>query len=147
MSQAPAVEILLVDDNSADVRLTHEALKESKVQSRLSVVCDGVEAMAFLRHEEPYQDAPRPDLILLDLNMPRKDGREVLVEVKTDPDLRGIPIVVLTTSSAEDDVSLAYCHLANSFVTKPVDFEKCAATLNDIVRFWTTVVRLPRQRP
>jgi len=141
--QLNAVEILLVEDNPGDVRLTIEALKEAKVHNRLSVVSDGVEALAFLRNEGPYADAPRPDLILLDLNLPRKDGREVLAEVKSDPDLKLIPVVVLTTSRAEKDLFQAYESHANCYITKPVDFQQFLTVIKSIEDFWLSIVKLP----
>ncbi len=138
-----AIEILLVEDSAADVRLTIEALKEAKVANRLNVVDDGVKAMDFLHQQNGYTDAPRPDLILLDLNLPRKDGREVLAEIKADPALRRIPIVVLTTSSAHDDILKAYELHANCYITKPVDFRQFMVVVKAIEDFWLTIVRLP----
>ena len=138
------IEILLVEDNPGDVRLTREALRDGKVYNRLHVVQDGVEAMKFLRRESPYEEAPRPDVILLDLNLPRKNGREVLAEVKSDPDLMRIPVVVLTTSDDERDVLHAYEYHANCYITKPVDLEQFLGVVRSIEDFWLTVVRLPR---
>ncbi len=137
------IEILLVEDNPGDVRLTEEALKEGKVINRLSVVGDGVEAMAYLRKEGGYAEAVTPDLILLDLNLPRKDGREVLRDVKSDPALRKIPIVVLTTSKDERDILKSYDLHANCYITKPVDFEQFITVVRAIEDFWLTVVKLP----
>lgn len=137
------IEILLVEDSAADVRLTIEALKEAKVANRLTVVDDGVKAMEYLRQKGVYADALRPDLILLDLNLPRKDGREVLAEVKSDPALRQIPVVVLTTSRAEEDVLQAYDLHCNCYISKPVDFEQFMKVIRTIEDFWLTVVRLP----
>jgi chemotaxis family two-component system response regulator Rcp1 len=137
------IEILLVEDNPGDVRLTKEALKEGKVYSNLHTVKDGVEAMEFLRREGKYKDAPRPDIILLDLNLPRKDGREVLEEIKSDELLKRIPVVVLTTSKAEEDVLRTYNLHANCYVTKPVDLEKFMVVVKSIDVFWLTVVTLP----
>jgi two-component system, chemotaxis family, response regulator Rcp1 len=137
------VEILLVEDNPGDERLTREALKEGKVYSNLHWVKDGVEAMAFLRKEGRYAGVPRPDIVLLDLNLPRKDGREVLQEVKTDDDLKRIPVVVLTTSKAEEDVLRTYNLHANCYVTKPVDLEKFIVVVKSIDVFWLTIVTLP----
>jgi two-component system, chemotaxis family, response regulator Rcp1 len=137
------VEILLVEDNPGDVRLTREALKEAKVRNSLSVAGDGVEAMAFLRREGSYATAPRPDIVLLDLNLPKKDGREVLAEVKADPDLRRIPVVILTTSKAEEDILKTYDLHANCFVTKPVDFDQFIRVIQSIEGFWLTIVQLP----
>ncbi|HEX9397647.1 MAG TPA: response regulator [Burkholderiales bacterium] len=137
------VEILLVEDNPGDERLTREALKEGKVYSNLYWMKDGVEAMEFLRRQGKHRDAPRPDIILLDLNLPKKDGREVLEEIKTDDDLKRIPVVVLTTSKAEEDVLRTYNLHANCYVTKPVDLEKFIVVVKSIDRFWLTVVTLP----
>ena len=140
---AAAVEILLVEDNPGDVRLTKEALKEGKVYSNLHTVKDGVEAMEFLRRKGKYKEVPRPDIILLDLNLPKKDGREVLEEIKTDDDLKRIPVVVLTTSKAEEDVLRTYNLHANCYVTKPVDLEQFIVVVKSIDMFWLTVVTLP----
>ena len=137
-------EILLVEDNPGDVELTREALLESKVHMRLSVVADGVEALAFLHREGKYADAPRPELILLDLNLPKKDGRTVLGEIKQDPALRHIPVVILTSSQAEQDIVRAYDLHANCYVTKPVDLEQFMTIVQSIEQFWLTVVKLPR---
>jgi len=138
------VEVLLVEDNPGDVRLTLEALKEGKVNNHLSVVEDGVEALAFLRREGKYADASRPDLILLDLNLPKKDGREVLAEIKTDEDLKRIPVVVLTTSKAEEDILKTYNLHANCYITKPVDFDQFVIVVRLVEDFWFTIVKLPR---
>lgn len=137
------IEVLLVEDNPGDVRLTREALKEGKVCNNLSIVPDGVEAMAFLRREGPYADAPRPDVILLDLNLPKKDGREVLEEVKSDPALRSIPVVVLTSSEAERDIARAYALHANCYITKPVDLDQFITVVKSIEDFWFSIVKLP----
>ena len=137
------IEILLVEDNPGDVRLTKEALKEGKVYSNLHTVKDGVEAMEFLRRQGKYSSVPRPDIILLDLNLPKKDGREVLQEIKSDAELRRIPVVVLTTSKAEEDVLRTYDLHANCYVTKPVDLEKFMGVVKTIDSFWLTVVTLP----
>ena len=137
------IEVLLVDDNPADVRLTREALKEGRVANRLSVAGDGVEALAFLRNQDPYRSAPRPDLILLDLNLPRMNGREVLAEIKKDTRLRRIPVVVLSTSKAEDDLHHAYDLHANCYVTKPVNLDQFLALVKSISDFWFVVVKLP----
>jgi len=136
-------EILLVEDNPADVRLTREALLEGKVRNNLSVAADGVEALAFLRREGSYAGAVVPDLILLDLNLPRKDGREVLEEIKADPSLRHIPVVVLTSSQAEQDILRAYDLHANCYVTKPVDLDQFIHVVQSIEDFWFTIVKLP----
>ena len=137
------IEILLVEDNPGDVRLTKEALKQGKVSNNLSVAGDGVEGLAFLRREGEYAGAPRPDIVLLDLNLPKKSGREVLREVKEDPDLRRIPVVILTTSSAEQDVLSTYDLHANCYITKPVDFDQFIKVTQSIEQFWLSTVKLP----
>lgn len=137
------VEILMVEDNPGDVRLTIEALKEGKMSNNLHVVGDGVEAMAWLRRTGKYADVPRPDIILLDLNLPKKDGREVLVEIKTDRDLKRIPVVILTTSAAEEDILKAYDFNANCYITKPVDLAQFMKVVKSIEEFWLTIVKLP----
>ena len=137
------IEILLVEDNPGDERLTREALKEGKVYHKLHWCKDGVEAMEFLHRRGKHKDAPRPDIILLDLNLPKKDGREVLEEIKRDEALKRIPVVVLTTSKAEEDVLRTYNLHANCYVTKPVDLEKFITVVQSIDRFWLTVVTLP----
>ncbi len=137
------VEILLVEDNPGDVRLTQEAFKEGKLRNRLSVVGDGVEAMAFLRREGQYADAPRPDIILLDLNMPKKDGRETLADIKEDPELKCIPVVILTTSEAEEDILKTYDLHANCYITKPVGLDKFIEIVKYIKDFWLSIVKLP----
>jgi len=139
------IEILLVEDNPGDVRLTVEGLKESKVRNNLHVTRDGVEAMAFLRREGQHARAVRPDLILLDLNLPRMDGREVLSELKSDPKLKTIPVVVLTTSRAEQDVLRSYELQANCYITKPVDLEQFISVVKSIEDFWFSIVTLPRK--
>ena len=141
--QSKAVEILLVEDNPGDVRLTRETLRDSKVLNALHVVQDGEQALAFLRREGPYEDQPRPDVILLDLNLPRKDGREVLAEIKADPGLRSIPVVVLTSSDAEQDIAKSYSLHANCYLTKPVDLARFAELVRMLEDFWFSVVRLP----
>ncbi len=138
------IEILLVEDNPGDVRLTREALKDSKLNNNLHVVNDGLEALAFLRKEGKYINAPRPDLILLDLNLPKKNGRDVLTEIKEDPDLKRIPVVILTTSSAEEDIIKSYNSHANCYITKPVDFEQFIKVVKKIEDFWFTIVKLPK---
>ena len=137
------IEILLVEDNPGDARLTEEALKEGKVLNNLHVARDGFEALAFLKREEPFAEAPRPDIILLDLNMPRMDGRELLGRIKNEPDLKRIPIVVLTTSKAEEDIIRSYDLHANCYVTKPVDLDQFIKVVQSIKDFWFTVVKLP----
>lgn len=139
------VEILLVEDNPGDARLTREALREGKLDNHLHHVRDGVEALAFLRREGAYDKVPTPDLILLDLNLPRKDGREVLDELKQDPVLRLIPVVVLTTSEAEEDVLRSYQLHANCYITKPVELEKFIAIVRSIENFWLAIVTLPKR--
>ena len=139
------IEILLVEDNPGDVRLTEEALKEGKILNSLNVVADGVEAMAFLRREGKYSDAPRPELILLDLNLPKKDGREVLAEIKKDQELKSIPVVILTSSAAEQDIVKSYNLHANCYVTKPVDLDQFIHVVKSIEQFWLTVVQLPQE--
>lgn len=137
------IEILLVEDNPGDARLTREAFADASVSNNLSVVGDGEEAMAFLRRQGGYSSAPRPDLILLDLNLPRKSGREVLEDVKTDPALLAIPIVVMTTSEADTDIMNSYHHHANAYVTKPVDLDRFIDVVSKIEGFWLTVAKLP----
>lgn len=137
------VEILLVEDNEGDVRLTREAFEEGHIRNRLHVVNDGEQALLFLRRQEPYADAPRPDLILLDLNLPRLDGREVLAEIKTERNLKNIPVVVLTSSRTEQDLLRAYDLHANCFITKPVEFDQFIEVVRSIEDFWLTIVVLP----
>ena len=143
ISEMRPIEILLVEDNPGDVRLTQEALGEAKVRNNLAVARDGVEALSYLRREPPFEDATRPDLVLLDLNLPRKDGREVLAEIKADPALRRLPVVVLTTSSAEKDVLESYNLYANCYITKPVDLDQFVGIVSSIEDFWLTIVKLP----
>ena len=137
------IEILLVEDNPGDVLLTRKALADAKVRNFLNVVHDGVEALAFLHRTGQYATVPRPDLILLDLNLPKKDGREVLADIKRDPNLRRIPVVILTSSAAEQDVLRAYDLHANCYITKPVDLSKFLSVVQSIEVFWLTIVRLP----
>lgn len=137
------IDILLVEDNLADARLTEIGLREAKVANKLWLVRDGVDAMAFLRREGEFSDAPRPDLILLDLNMPRMDGREVLKNIKSDPQLRRIPVIVLTTSRAEQDILESYDLHANCYVSKPIDFDEFLGAVRQIDRFWLALVSLP----
>lgn len=137
------IEILLVEDNPGDVRLTKEALKEGKVANIINVAVDGMDAMAFLKRAGNYANAPRPDLILLDLNLPKKNGREVLAEIKMDPDLKSIPVVILTTSQAEKDIIATYKLHPNCYITKPVDFDQFINVVKSIENFWFTVVKLP----
>lgn len=139
------IEVLLVEDDQGDILLTKEAFDLNKVRNSLNVVNDGEQAMAFLRREDPYTDAPRPDLILLDLNLPRMGGLEVLAEVKADAALRTIPVVVLTTSEAEEDILHSYRLHANAYVSKPVDFEQFIRVVRQIDDFFVTVVKLPAQ--
>jgi len=138
-----AVEILLVEDNPGDARLAQEAMKDSKINNVLHLVSDGVEAMNFLRKKGKYADAPRPDLVLLDLNLPKKDGREVLAEIKEDKDLKRIPVVILTISKAEEDILKSYNLHANCFITKPIDLDQFLKVVKAIEDFWLTIVRLP----
>jgi CheY-like chemotaxis protein len=142
-SEGRPVEILLVEDSPSDTELTLEALRDFKVRNHVSVVEDGVQAMQFLRRQGPYAQAPRPDLIMLDLNLPRKDGREVLADIKADAQLKTIPIVVMTTSPAEQDVLRAYELNANCYISKPVDFDQFLEVVRSIEAFWLYVVTLP----
>ena len=137
------IEVLLVEDDPGDVLMTKEAFADNKVKNNLSVVTDGVEALAFLRREGKYADAPYPDLILLDLNLPKMDGREVLAEIKADDRLSHIPVVVLTTSGANEDILASYRLHANCFITKPVDLEQLTKVVQGIEQFWFTLVKLP----
>lgn len=139
------IEILLVEDNPGDARLTLEALDDGKMCNNLHVVRDGIEALSFLRREGRYADVPRPDLILLDLNLPRKDGREVLADIKGDETLKCIPVVILTTSRAEQDIFEAYDLYANCYVTKPIDLDQFIMVVKSIEDFWFTIVKLPRK--
>lgn len=144
-TDADPIEVLLVEDSPGDVRLTREAFKDAKVHISLNVVSDGIEAMAFLKHEGQYANVPRPDLVLLDLNLPKKDGREVLEEIKESLDLKSIPVVVLTTSASEEDVLRSYLLHANCYITKPVGLEGFLKVVRSIDSFWLSVVRLPRE--
>lgn len=137
------IQILLVEDSPSDAKLTIRALKSAKIANEITHLTDGVRALEFLRHQGEYNMAPRPDLILLDLNLPRKNGCEVLEELKNDPDLTAIPVVILTSSHEEEDIVRSYQLHANSYVTKPVDFEKFLKIVNTIEDFWLTVVELP----
>jgi CheY-like chemotaxis protein len=147
LATARPIEILLVEDNPGDARLTREALREGRMRNRLHHMRDGVEALAFLRREAPYEDAPMPDLILLDLNLPRKNGTQVLAEMKEEPRLRLIPVVVLTTSEAEQDVLRTYELHANCYITKPVDLDKFLAIVRAVEEFWVDIVKLPNRQP
>jgi chemotaxis family two-component system response regulator Rcp1 len=138
-----AIEILLVEDNPGDARLTLEAFKEGKVLNSFTVVKDGVQALAYLRQQGPYANSVAPDLILLDLNLPKKDGREVLAEIKADEHLKRIPVVVLTTSAAREDIARAYGDHANCYITKPVDLDQFLRVVHSIENFWLTLVKLP----
>jgi CheY-like chemotaxis protein len=146
MSDSPlnVIDVLLVEDDPGDALMTQEAFEHHKIRNSLHIVKDGVEALEFLRREGQYENAPRPGLILLDLNLPRKDGREVLSEVKADAELRSIPVVVLTTSEAEEDILRSYSLYANAYVTKPVDFDRFIEVVRQIDDFFVTVVKLPR---
>jgi chemotaxis family two-component system response regulator Rcp1 len=139
------IEVLLVEDSPGDVRLTREALKDAKVHVHLHVVSDGAEAMAFLGREGEHLNSPRPDLILLDLNLPKKDGREVLEEIKESPTLKSIPVVILTTSESETDIQGSYQHHANCYITKPVDLDGFLKVVKSIDSFWLSVVKLPHE--
>lgn len=140
----PLINILLVEDNPGDIRLTKEVLKEGKIRNSLSVVTDGEEALLFLKKEGPYKAAFTPDIILLDLNLPKKDGREVLSQIKEDNVLKLIPVIVLTTSDAEQDIINMYAHHANCYITKPVDFNQFINVIRSIENFWLTIVKLPK---
>jgi two-component system response regulator len=144
-TNATPIEVLLVEDSPGDVRLTREAFKDAKVHINLHVVTDGAKAMAFLKCEGEYANVPRPDLILLDLNLPKKDGREVLEEIKESPTLKSIPVVILTTSSSEADILGSYRLHANCYITKPVGLEGFLKVVKSIDGFWLSVVRLPRE--
>ncbi|RJQ49068.1 MAG: response regulator [Nitrospiraceae bacterium] len=140
------IEVLLVEDNPADVRLMQEALKDSKVYNNLHVINDGENAMSFLRRKGKYAGVPEPHLILLDLNLPGKDGREVLDEIKNDPALKHLPVVIVTTSAAEEDILKSYCNHANCYVTKPVNLDQFIKVVQAIEDFWFTIVKLPRKK-
>jgi chemotaxis family two-component system response regulator Rcp1 len=140
-----AFEILLVEDSPGDVRLTREALKDAKVHINLHVASDGIEAMDFLHREGKYADVPRPDMILLDLNLPKKDGRQVLEEIKESPSLKSIPVVILTTSSSDEDVMRSYQFHANCYISKPVDLNGFLKVIKSIDNFWLSIVKLPRE--
>ena len=139
-----AIEILLVEDNPGDARLTSEAFKDAKVKNKITVVEDGQEALAYLRHEGPYANVALPDLILLDLNMPKKDGREVLAEIKADGELRRIPVLVFTISNAEKDILEAYNLQASAYITKPIDLDEFIKVVKSMEEFWLSVVKLPQ---
>lgn len=143
MKQFKIIDLLLVEDNEGDARLAQEALKESKIKNVLHVVRDGEQATDFLFRRNEFKDAARPDLILLDLNLPRKDGREVLAEIKADKDLRTIPVVILTMSKAEEDIVKSYKLHCNCFITKPLDLDKFVQVIKSIEDFWLTIVQLP----
>jgi len=144
-SSGEDLNILLVEDNPGDVRLTEEALREARIANRVWVARDGEEALDFLRQRGSHSDSPRPDLMLLDLNLPKKDGREVLEEVKSDPELHRIPVIVLTTSSADRDILLSYDLHANCFIKKPIDYDEFISAIRGIENFWLKIVRLPPQ--
>ena len=143
LTTARAIEVLLIEDSPSDAALTIEALQAGKIVNNLNCVVDGVEAMAYLRKQGKFTESSRPDLIMLDLNLPKKDGREVLQELKSDPSLKLIPIIVMTTSSADKDVLQSYALNANCFITKPVDFQQFVDVVRSIERFWLSVVTLP----
>ena len=140
---AKPVQILIVEDNPADARLVREVMRDSKILNEIQWVPDGVEALAFLRRQGKYAEAPRPNIVFLDLNMPKKDGREVLREVKADPSLRSIPVVVMTSSQTEEDIARAYDHHANCYVRKPVDFQQFHQVVKTLENFWFATVELP----
>lgn len=140
---ADVVEVLLVEDSPSDARLTREAFREGKIRNRLHVVSDGAEALAYLHRDGKFSDAARPDLILLDLNLPKMDGRELLRRIKTDPGLQSIPVVILTTSEAEEDVAKAYEYHANCYIRKPVDLNRFLEIIGLVENFWLTIVKLP----
>ena len=140
------IEILMVEDDEGDVELALEALEDSKLVTNINIAKDGVEAMAYLRKEEPFEKTVRPDVILLDLNMPRKNGREVLAEIKADKDLRNIPVIILTTSQVDEDVVKSYHLGANCYITKPVDFDQFVKVVKNIESFWFTIVKLPSRK-
>jgi chemotaxis family two-component system response regulator Rcp1 len=140
---ATPIEILLVEDSPGDVRLTQEALRDAKVQNNLHIASDGIEAATFLWRQGKHANAPRPDLILLDLNLPKKGGREILEEIKLDPSLKSIPVVILTTSAAEEDILRSYQLHANCYITKPVDLDQFLKVIKTIDNFWLAIVKLP----
>ena len=146
MENFKIIDILLVEDNSCDARLAQEALKESKIKNQLYIINDGMAATDFLFKRNDYKDAPRPDLIILDLNLPKKDGREVLAEIKADEDLKRIPVVILTISKAEEDILKTYNLHANCYITKPLDFDKFIEVIKSIEDFWLTIVELPNKK-
>ncbi len=141
--KAKEIDILLVEDNPGDIRLTQEAFKDGKIKNTLNVVMDGEEAILYLRKEGKYQQAVTPDIILLDLNLPKKDGREVLMDIKNDPLLKCIPVIILTTSSAQQDIVSTYSHHANCYIMKPVDFDQFITVIRTIEDFWLSIVKLP----
>lgn len=143
ISEMKIIDILLIEDNPADIRLTQEVMKESKIHNQVKVVMDGVEAMDFLKREGKYVNETRPDIILLDLNLPKKDGRDVLKEIKLDENLKMIPVVILTTSKADQDVVNTYNLHANCYITKPVDLDQFITVIKSIEDFWFTIVKLP----
>jgi len=144
-TQSRAIEILLAEDNPGDARLTLEGFKDAKVKNHIAVVEDGIEALAYLHHEGEYANVKTPDLILLDLNMPRKNGREVLAEIKADEELRHIPVLVFTVSSADRDIMEAYNLQASAFITKPIDFDEFLKVVNSVTDFWLSIVKLPQR--
>lgn len=146
MERLKAIDVLLVEDNIGDIRLTEEAIKESKLKINLHYVMDGVEAVSYLKKEEKYKNEPTPDLIILDLNMPKKNGLQVLSEIKEDPKLKKIPVIILTVSKSESDVLQSYEHHANSYITKPLDLEKFVEIVKVIDNFWFSIVTLPPKK-
>ncbi len=142
-SQTKPIDILLVEDNPGDIRLTKEAFKDGRIKNELNVVMDGEEAILYLKKKDKYTNVGTPDIILLDLNLPKKDGREVLAEIKSDPELKCIPVIILTTSSAQSDILNTYSHHANCYIMKPVDFNQFINVIRTIENFWLTIVKLP----
>ncbi len=144
-NQTQPIDILLVEDNPGDIRLTKEAFKDGRIKNELNVVMDGEEAILYLKKKDKYANASTPDIILLDLNLPKKDGREVLAEIKSDPELKCIPVIILTTSSAQSDIVNTYSHHANCYIMKPVDFNQFINVIRTIENFWLTIVKLPNK--
>lgn len=142
-SQSKPIDILLVEDNPGDIRLTREAFKDGRIKNEINVVMDGEEAVLYLKKKDKYVNASTPDIILLDLNLPKKDGREVLAEIKSDPELKCIPVIILTTSSAQSDILNTYSNHANCYIMKPVDFNQFINVIRTIENFWLTIVKLP----
>ena len=144
-NQLSPIKILLIEDNPGDIRLTKEALKDGKIKNEIRIITDGEEALLFLKKEGQYQNEETPDVILLDLNLPKKDGREVLLEIKSDPNFKTIPVIILTISSDERDILKSYSHYANCYITKPIDFNEFINVVKTIENFWFTIVKIPNQ--